>query len=268
MTPKEIIDTIQNAYNSGVLKYEVMFSHFVNLSGFNFQTVILKQGSQLIRARYTDKFESFQKVNEISYPSKEYVFNFSRLNRPRQNIFYASESEKACLLEMLPYWFDEFEIGDTILVTLGKWIARHDLKLLIIPDHHNLNTFNKKVISQMELSEIEFWDFISDKFKTSTKDDGNIYEFTSAFGNALWLNSKLQNINAKGFIYSSVQSPENVNIAIDTNSIDIGDLVPSDVIEARFHKIDAKNSILPVYREIGERKRGFVNLDKSKINWF
>jgi hypothetical protein len=84
MTAQEIIDIIEKTYKSSDLVYEMMLAHFVNLSGFGFQTVTAKQGSPIIRARYSDKIESFIDLSDISYPPKCYVKNFSRFNRPLQ----------------------------------------------------------------------------------------------------------------------------------------------------------------------------------------
>lgn len=267
MTAREIIDTIEKTYKSSDLIYEMMLAHFMNLSGFGFHIVTVKQGSRIIRARYSDKKDSFVDLSDISYPQKCHVKNFSRLNRPGQNLFYASESEFACLSEMLPFWFDEFKTGDLIKVTLSKWIARYDLKLLIIPDINNSSPLNTATIKQLHPEETVFWNYISSKFKTSTKDDKNIYEFTSAFANALWLNAKRQNINANGFIFSSVQSTQSVNVAFSTDTIDTEFLTPSEFVEITFQRTGVNESGLPTYMESGLRKKGIMNFDKSQIEW-
>lgn len=267
MTAREIIDTIEKNYKSSDLIYEMMLAHFVNLSGLGFHTVTVKQGSPIIRARYSDKMDSFIDLSEVSYPQKCFVKNFSRLNRPGQNLFYASESEIACLSEMLPFWFAEFKTGDLIKVTLSKWIVRYDLKLLIIPDIDNSSQLNKATVKQLHPEEIVFWNYISSKYKTSTKDDKNIYEFTSAFANALWLNAKSQNISINGFIYSSVQSAQNVNIAFSTDTIDTESLTPSEFVEITFQRTGVNEYGLPTYIESGLRTRGIMNFDKSKIEW-
>jgi hypothetical protein len=121
-----------------------MFAHFLNLTGFGFQIITAKQGCPIYRARYSNTTEPFRHLSEMSYPQKSHVKYFSRLNRPCQNIFYASESESACLTEMLPFWFAEFNTNDKITVTLGKWIVREDIRLLIIPDTQNKNEKIKK----------------------------------------------------------------------------------------------------------------------------
>jgi len=267
MTARQIIDAFDEAYKSSEMIYEMMISNFINLSGIGFQTVPLKQDSTVFRARYRDNFEPIIDFADISYPPISAVKNFSRLNRPCQSLFYASESEIACILEMLPFWFDEFRTNDLINVTLSKWIVRYDLIVLIIPDTNNTNNFNKKVKENLDPEEIVFWDYISNKFTTTTKNDKNIYEFTAAFANALWLNAKRQNLNINGFIYGSVQSKQNVNIALSKDTIDSDKLTPVDFIELTFKRIGIDESGLPTYKEIGSRKKGIPIFDKKKIEW-
>ena len=267
MSPQEIIDNIERTYKSTDLIYEMMLAYFVNLSGIEFRSVTLKKGSPIIRARYSATNESFYNLSDVSYPPKSCVKSFSRLNRPYQNLFYSSESEIACLAEMLPFWFYEFKTDDFILVTLSKWIVRSDLKLLIIPDTKNLSNLNRAAINQLNPNEIMFWDYISNKFRTSTIDDVNIYEFTSAFANALWLNAKEQNIKANGFIYSNVQSRQHINLALTTDAIDSGYLNPSEFVEVMFHRTGKAESRLPTYKEVELRKKGLLDIDKSKIEW-
>lgn len=269
MSIPEIINTLEKTYQtpSSFMIYEKMFAKFLRLSDFKFRTIPIKQGSPIFRARYSMDNKPFKKLSDISYPPKEAVNSFSRLNRPLQNLFYASETAESCLSEMLPLWFKDFKKGDVISVTIGKWIVRNDLKLLIIPDTNNTNKKNEKILNRLEKEEKEIWDYFSKKFKTTTKQDKNIYEFTSALGNALWLNSKSQNLDISGFLFSSVQSPENVNIALEPKMIDKGNLVPSEFVETYFQREKTNNNDLPSYREIGERKSGHIDMEKEIITW-
>jgi hypothetical protein len=203
----------------------------------------------------------------MSYPSKKIVTDFSRLNRPEQNIFYASESKITCLTEMLPFWINHIKTGEIIKVTIGVWTVMDDLKLLIIPDTSNFNERNRNIKSQLNPTEIEFWDYISGKFRKTTMEDEKIYEFTSAFANALWLNAMSQSLDLNGFIYSSVQSPMNINIALSVNTIDSGNIIPYQFEDIYFQKIGVTDSGLPEYKEIFERKHGYANLKSGTIDW-
>ncbi|MFZ4799748.1 MAG: RES domain-containing protein [Bacteroidia bacterium] len=268
MTAIEIIIDIEKAYNTSNLIYEKMFALFITLSGIGFHKVPVKKGSSIVRARYCNEKESFNYLSEMSYPQKQYVKNFSRLNRPYQNLFYGSETEATCISEMLPNWLDEFKIGDIITVTIGNWIVQKDFVLAIIPDLSNTNVFNKMILHDLNPEEIIIWEYISNKFKTNTKEDKNIYEFTAAFGNALRLKSEFQKIQINGFIYSSVQSKENINIAINTNLIDSKYFIPVDFTEIKFQKIGINEKGLPIYIQIGNSKMSKINFENNQIEWF
>jgi hypothetical protein len=245
-----------------------MFSKFIQLPEIGFHTVPVKKGSSIFRARYCNEKESFNTISEMSYPPKEYVKNFSRLNRPNQTLFYGSETKASCISEMLPFWLDEFKIGDIITVTHGNWIVQKDFILAIIPDLSNTNVFNKMILNDLNPEEIIIWEYISNKFKTNSKEDRNIYKFTAAFGNALRLKSEYQKFNINGFIYSSVQSKENLNIAIDTNLFDLKYLIPDNFTEIKFQKVDINEKGLPIYIQIGNSKMGRANIENNQIKWF
>jgi hypothetical protein len=267
MKIKNVIKEIEKKYKSGNLIYERLFAYFVNLRGYSFKLVTLKKGSTLFRARYKPDKNSFLKINELSYPPSKYVKNFSRLNRPYQSLFYASKSKEACLSEMIRFWFNEFNNGDTIRVTFAEWFVKEDLKLLIIPDTANKSELNKNTIKDMHSQELEFWDYISSKFKTSTKDDSNVHEFSAAFSNSLQLNIDLQEIDASGFIYSNVQNNSDVNIAIFPKFIDLSYIIPSKFTEFDVQRTFIDKSGLPNYKMIGHEINGFPNFNNNYIDW-
>ncbi len=90
---------------------------------------------------------------------------------------------------------------------------------------------------------------------------------TSAFGNSLWLNSISEQMNPNGFIYSSVQSPNNLNIALSVQTIDSDSLILSELIEMQFQRMDSNIKGLPTYKEIGNRKKGLIDMNKKLIEW-
>lgn len=267
MTVKETICLIENIYKNSDLIYESLFARFVNLTGFSFQSITLKKGSSVFRARYHCNDVSSDMIKDFSYPPKPCVKDFSRLNRPYQNLFYASESYQACIAEMTPYWFDEFETGDVIKVVIGKWVIRKDIKLIVIPDFQNSSELTKKVLNQFQKGEVEFWEYITSKFKESRKKDKNIYEFTSSLANALWLNTKLQKINCDGFINTSVQSDSNMNIALSPEVIDLDNIQPAEFNEITFKRTGYNETGLPTYCSIGNIRHGIVKVDDSIIEW-
>ncbi len=264
---KAIVNDIETIYNTSNITYKIMLDYFNLLSHISFLTLPLKKGSYIFRSRYSTGVASFTLINDLSYPPKELVKDFSRLNKPYQSLFYASESYDACLSEMIHFWLDLFKEGEIFTVTIGRWMVKSDLKLLIIPDMNNSNEFNRVILSHLNSSDIEFWNYISEKFKTSTKIDKNIYIFTSAFANALLQNASGQNLDIDGIIYSSVQSSLNINIALNTLRIDAENIIPVEFAEIHVQKISPANNGLPRYIEIGDRKYGTANLKNKFIQW-
>lgn len=263
MDIEKLIASIEKTYTSSSLIYESMLEHFLNLDGLPFYYVPLKRGSYLIRARYKNANLHFEKPEEFSYPPSEYVCNFSRLNRPRQSLFYASETENSCFAEMIRFWGEEFNLGDKIRVGLGKWRLKEDIKVIIVPDPDNKSELNINTVNRLKPLELEFWRYISEKFKTTGLDDKNIYEFTSAFSNALYLNGKKQDKSVGGFIYSSVQSPENLNLALNKELVDSDILNLEQIAEMQCTRLDNDNRKLPFYTEIiGLRRNAIIANDK------
>ncbi|MFK5856843.1 MAG: RES family NAD+ phosphorylase [Bacteroidota bacterium] len=267
MTPHQIIEQLQKAYDQKELSYENMIVQFANIENIPFRSVFLKKGSSIIRARCNRKPNSYTKLSHINNPPGSLVSNFSRLNRPLQSLFYGSDSVETCLSEMLNYWINDFEINDRIFVTIGKWVLLEDIKLLLIPDTNNLNELNLTRLGEIGIDEMVFWDFISNKYKVSIKDDQDIYEFTSSFSNVLWLNALKQNIPVKGFVYTSVMSNTGINIALNPLSISNNGLILQDVQELTFVKNNSNNNGLPVYNEILKRKSGILNGLGKNITW-
>jgi hypothetical protein len=267
MNAQEMIDIIEHTYTTFDLKYEMLLAHFFNMSGIGFYPITIRKNSPIYRARYSDKLTSYTALQEISYPEKKSVVDFSRLNRPSQNLFYGSESEVVCLKEMLPYWFEKYHIGDRILVTIVECRTNKDLTLIIIPDADSTSDLNRNVFAKMQHEEKLFWEYISKKFTTTTKEDKFIYEFTSAYSNALRINTTMQGLKCDGFIYSSSQSREKLNIALIPKVIDNELITFGQLVEIKFQMIGYTETGLPSYKEIDERKNGFIERSSSKIKW-
>lgn len=262
----DYIDLIENSYKSATLPYETMLEFFFNLDGLPIHFVPMKKGSSLIRARYKSANENFSNPEEFSYPPEECVQGFSRVNRPRQSLFYAAETEHGCLTEMMRFWGEEFNIGDRIKVAMGRWRLTKDIKLIIIPDPKNESDLNQIVLKRLSSDALKFWSYMSKKFKTTGKEEKRIYELTSAFSNSIYLNLKRNDNSISGFIYSSVQSPNTLNIALEKELIDSNSLVLEQFAEMQCARIGNNNRKLPYYSEvIGSRKQGV--LTNGKIIW-
>jgi hypothetical protein len=77
----------------------------------------------------------------------------------------------------------------------------------------------------------------------------------------------MQDAKVNGFIYSSVHSRENLNLALSTETIDNGFLVPSEFLKLSILRTGYNKFGLPTYKEIDERTRGLVDLINRQIDW-
>lgn len=261
----DITNYLENVYNNSLMKYEIMFAEFALLSEFEFHIVKIDKGSVIARCRYNSNNKSFTNVSQISYPPNHYINDFSRANRPKQKLFYASDSENASLAEMIPLWNKELSNRDSYKVTSSLWRTTRILNLIIIPDFNSTSEYNIKVIRKMNPNERKFWEYITNKYKTTSLQDQYIYEFTSAFSNALWCNAINQDMEVDGFMYCNVLLDEYVNIALTPTIIDSNNILPYDIVELEFIKSGLNSVGLPNYDDSGIRKRGKV-IDK-KIIW-
>lgn len=258
---------LENKYKSRYLTYETMLVEFLGLSGFRFYFNKMHKGSVIARCRYNTDNKSFKKISDISYPSNEILNGFSRLNRPNQKLLYCCESEYGCLAEMIPIWSKKLKSNGEYIVTSSLWKTNRDLTLIIFPDFENSSPYNNVPKGDMDINENIFWEYISKKFKTNKSFDSNIYNFTSAFSNALWINANHQNIHIDGFVYSNVLLDNYVNIAIDPRVVDSNDIVPTEVVELSFDRRIFEGELKPNYADSGKRKRGSANLEKQIIVW-
>lgn len=266
MSVNDYILKIENAYKSSELTYETMLEFFFNIEGLPIYYIPMRSGSYMIRARYKSAKEEFEKPSEFSYPPSSNVQSFSRLNRPKQSLFYASETEHACLTEMMRFWGEEFELGDKIKVAMGKWRLTEDIRLIIIPDPKNESELNQNIVKKLNSEELKFWSYISNKFKTTGLEEKNIYELTSAFSNSIYINTKRKDKSVCGFIFCSVQSPNELNLALDKELIDSKKVILEQLAEMQCTKIGIDKRKLPYYTEIlGSRKKGLI--ENEIINW-
>ena len=183
---------------------------------------------------------------------------FSRIGKLGQIWFYVSEDFNASIAEMLPSWYSKKNSGEIIKIIVSRWHIRHDIKILIIPDLYNINEICKDIDLTVYNENKNFWSYICRKYRTTTMEDENIYEFTSAFANSLIDRSINENKNFEGVFYPSVQYPLKSNLALLPTTVDSEKIVLRDL-----YQIDYKKSSLlsiygtPYYYPIDAFRQGF-----------
>ena len=58
-----------------------------------------------------------------------------------------------------------------------------------------------------------------------------------------------------------------MNVALNTQTIDAGYLTPSKFVEIQVQKTGYTRKGLPHYKMIGDKRQGFIDMEKQKINW-
>jgi len=220
------------------LLYEMLLSVFTNSYSVVFTVQISK--AKLFRARINKNIINFEKVSEISYPLPKFVSSYGRVNRPFQNLFYASDSHETCEAELIPYLkSDKYTIGDIVPITIGLWELNAPVTVLVILDKTNerLTEFIEATKHFDIPSENQiFLDFINELYSKSHKDEKEIYKITSAFSNAAFNNFSFQNKHVEGIMYKSVQDFNGFNVALFPEVIDTRKLELKSIIKG-YYKI-------------------------------
>lgn len=201
----------------------------------------------VFRTRTHEKNEEwFFDRKDITFPPNEIVKKYARVNRPFQSVFYGSENRITSYMELVEYWAEENEIGDTLLVTIGMWEFQRDLKLLIIPKP---NKEERKTDSEIgygemydhfisngkfteigkELSHLIFG-FMFNEFMRPAKNDKKTYMTTSAYSNLIMAKTDLD-----GILYPSVPfGGEGYNLALKKKIVADGSIKLIDVTRDEF----------------------------------
>lgn len=259
------------------LAYEKTFLAYRSIGVLPIITRIIKKETPIFRSRtHSDTGNFYRNIEEISYPQKQYVKNFARLNRPYQSVFYGSDNRPTSYMELTEYWAEEKEIGEEVSVTIGRWELQRDLILAMIPiPNHSERVSNgeKEVGSfydekKKEFSEIKvrisdmLFDFLSKEFKKPAKKKKKTYLNTCSYGNIILTDEKID-----GILYPSVPfGGQGYNIAIRKTIVDNGNI---KLVKAW------KDTLIITQNELGNHR--FVQIKnmeakeidskKGKIEW-
>jgi hypothetical protein len=84
--------------------YDELYDLFTQ--GFNMPIIIvpLKKRSICYRSRNYHNEEYYESFRYLIYPDKKFILKYSRANKPRQQVFYCSDSFETTIAELLPFW--------------------------------------------------------------------------------------------------------------------------------------------------------------------
>lgn len=203
--------------------YDEFYEIFTKIYPMPVLSVPIKAKSVMYRSRQNHNGNNFINYNDLSYPPKDVITEYSRANKPYEQIFYASDSEGTNLVELLPYWSSRVNMGETIAITTGLWQLDRDIIVGIIPDLENKNLMdfiNNSQFSKQFKNNIGDWATINEFFRGQGFYDKNIYKVTSSYCNAVIQNIKSLGDDVQGVIYTSAQYNEGWNLALNPNLAD------------------------------------------------
>ena len=220
---KSIIEFIKEIDLSSDDAYNLLLDIFTTKYPMPFLTVPIKAKSVICRSRQNRSDSNFTDFKDLSYPPKEVIKEYSRANKPFEQIFYASDDYPTNFIELLPYWSSLVDEGDAIAVTIGFWQLDVDILVGIIPDLENksLMTFiNDSQFSKEFHINIDDWNEINRYFKGQGFYDNNIYKISSAYCKAVIKNIESLGDNAQGVLYTSAQNAKGWNLALNPQLVD------------------------------------------------
>lgn len=185
----------------------------------------------------------FDSKGRIAHPPSEYVKSFARCNMPKQSMFYSSENRPVSYLELVDYWTKNGEIGNKLYVTTGRWKTAKPFVTLVITfpspqkwiseyDKYHGEALIKNFEDQSEeIMAYSFFifEFLSEKFRTSAKENLHTYMTTTAYCNLVL--DCMPNIDAISF--PSVPSVnEGLNIVFRSSFVDCEGLQLIDAVRS------------------------------------
>ena len=260
------IEKIEEIYHYSYNKYEDLYDYFLYRCWFNILSTRLTIGYQTCRIRDFVNLEEIQKKENVQYPKESK--SYSRAGKPGQVWFYISDDVNATYAEMMPIWLRNKGYGETFYTVVSFWQVRELIEVLVIPDLTNVNIICKKMNLEPYKEHIKFWEYITCKFREDSINNESIYEFTSAFANAIIARSTIEGQNIKGIFYPSAQLLERSNLALMPSVVD-----KEEISLVRVAKIKCrKNCILniqgkPKYTTEGEYTYGYYDSDMDAFKW-
>jgi len=260
------VNILNDIYLSSANKYEDLYNYFYNHCGFTITSTRLTIGYDTYRIRDYQDISQIKNKDNLKYPPSSP--SFSRIGKPNQIWFYISNDYNASLAEMLPIWHKKINPGSNIKIILSVWHIRKEIKVLIIPDLKKINEVCKRIDLSTYFNEHNFWSFICEKFGASTMDDQNIYQFTSAFANALMDRAKIEGLEFDGIFYPSVQYRFKSNIALMPSCVEDEKVVLKTLFKSEFKKSFILNTKgTSNYEQISDFEQGFYEPDKDVVTW-
>lgn len=229
---KDIFNQIELIDSRDENSYEKILLQLMKIPHFPVLLWTMPAKTPVFRSRTNETDIFFENISDISLTPNRFIQSFGRCNRPFQCKFYASENRPTSFMELVEYWSEKKGEGDSIYVTIGRWILEKEMTVILIttPDNDKreteYDTENGKILDQfIAQSDVdiqegtkEIYRYFFDKFRKPSKGDLKNYLITSAITN---LSLSLSEGSADAIMYPSVPfGGQGDNFAISKNFLD------------------------------------------------
>jgi hypothetical protein len=257
----QIIDHI---FTSETEKFKVFHEVFGQID-LPLLTHFIGPEAVIYRARESSPDKIMKDFSDFTYPPP--TDSYSRIGKPGDVWFYASENFDACLAELLPTW--KGQNGEQLRVTFGLWNLKEELKVLLIPDLENQNRYTKeaRINDQMSPSDKEFWKLICPYFFQSQDKNPEVYLLTSALVTAMMEQAEKEELHVDGIMYPCVENKEKTNIALLPHTIDENKITFQSAEDMLFSKSNKCHGEFPGFEGPMQRREGWLVPESCKIKW-
>jgi hypothetical protein len=235
MTEAEYLNHIEgtiaeiNAVNfNNTWAYEKIIHAILKIQKLPIILFILPKGSYIYRSRINTNSILFEKVSDISAPEDRFVIDYARANKPRQVLFYGSETRPTSYLEFASKLAETTPFGHEVLITVGAWELQKDIQLVLVynPNAQRDNKYNQfhgaafdefiqKTPEALRKGTTKFFEFIGNKYGEQVKDGSKSYLITCAYSNIVFAYDQ-----SDGIMYPSVPlGGDGFNVALKNNVI-------------------------------------------------
>ncbi|WP_026947422.1 RES domain-containing protein [Algoriphagus marincola] len=272
------IAKLESIDSSSEYAYEKALLAFISIKQLPILIYTLPAGTFLFRTRTHNNEDFFHSVDEINLPPSQFIKDFARCNRPFQSVFYASENRPTSFMELVEYWAETKNFGETLDVTIGRWELLNPLDLILVtsPNPKNrisefdkyhgtaLDGFLEEQQGEAREAATRFFEYMFSKYRKPAKNDLLTYIITTAYSNLAILHG---NGNVHGIYYPSVLfGQQGVNIAINQEFSRDNNLRLTHVVKNTF-RIDENELGKHSFTETNRIMTENIDWENKVINW-
>lgn len=277
---KKAIELLDNIDPLDEYAYERAISVYSLIEDMPVLTGKFPAGIEIFRSRtHLDNLAFFLRISDISIPPNECVKSYARCNRPFQSVFYSSDERPTSYMELVEDWSESKNIGDTLLVTVGRWEVKKSFDGIIVPspDVENRTCWYDKehgkifdlFLEHLKGEELEavkiFFRYLFEKFRAPAKQDLKTYIITSAYCNVSQMSQKGK-VHAISYPCVPSEDSEGINLAFNKEFFDLENIELKSALRNEFKIIENEQKKYE-FMEIGAVSSKEIKLKGNFILW-